>query len=303
MSVFTLVGCTPVDPDALRRQLQGEVVHIVRDDLLGESVARPPQPASIPPLFDAESAAAIDPVTTIDAPDCRCLMLECTRLSTPTRSTSTASTNAWIPDPAVSGAMPALATTTSEGAELGNAPIDRRRKGHAVTNIGDLSEGALALLLDQPSRLLEVLGPRERVLVGRDVRADVHCDDVGAFCRQHLRVRPPLASRRSADQHDLARYFCPSLAFPQNVNTSDRRAGRSCSRSSTAEWGNRCGARSSQIRLTHRLRLDALVPQHLRGVGAHNGRRGHPAASPDQTKAYDIERPIHEVPELIVVKP
>jgi len=47
----------------------------------------------------------------------------------------------------------------------------------------------------------------------------------GAFCRQHLRVRPPLASRRSADQHDLARLLCPSLAFPQNVNTSDPQGG------------------------------------------------------------------------------
>ena len=50
-----------------------------------------------------------------------------------------------------------------EAAELGDAAIDRGRQRRAVTDIGDLGERALALLLDQPGRLVEVLGSRERI--------------------------------------------------------------------------------------------------------------------------------------------
>src|SRR5271163_3956896 len=57
--------------------------------------------------------AALEPITMTDAPACRCLRLAWTRLSTPTKSTSTASAKAWAGSPAVSGQMPALATTTS----------------------------------------------------------------------------------------------------------------------------------------------------------------------------------------------
>ena len=75
-----------------------------------------------------------------------------------------------------------------ELAELGDAPIDRRGQRRTVADVGDLGERALALLLDQPGGLVEILGPRERVLVGLDVLADVHGDDVGALGGQQPRV-------------------------------------------------------------------------------------------------------------------
>ena len=77
--------------------------------------------------------------------------------------------------------MPALATTMSSFAELGDAAVDRSRQGGAVADVGDLGVRALAFLLDQPRSLVEVLGPRERILVGLDVLADVDGDDVGTF--------------------------------------------------------------------------------------------------------------------------
>ena len=107
---------------------------------------------------------------------------------TPTRSTSTASTNACGGRPGGHRADAGIGDHDVELAELGDAAIDRRRQRRAVADVGDLGERALALLLDQPRRLVEVLGPRERVLVGLDVRADVHGDDVGALGGEHPRV-------------------------------------------------------------------------------------------------------------------
>ncbi len=72
-----------------------------------------------------------------------------------------------------------------EMAELGYTSIDRRGQRRAVTDVGDLGVRALALLLDQPGCLVEVLGPRERILVGLDVFADVDGDDVGALGGKH----------------------------------------------------------------------------------------------------------------------
>ncbi len=68
-----------------------------------------------------------------------------------------------------------------EVAELGDTPIDRGGQRRAVADVGDLGVHPLAFLFDQPGCLVEVLGPRERILVGFDVFADVHGDDVGAL--------------------------------------------------------------------------------------------------------------------------
>ena len=150
----------------------------------------------MPLVFIDAMNAAIDPVTMIDAPACRCLRLACTRLSTPTRSTSTASTNACGGRPAVSGQMPALATTMSRWPNSATPAIDRGGQRRAVADVGDLGVRALALLLDQPGGLVEVLGPRERVLVGLDVFADVHGDDVGALGgQQSARATAPDRAR------------------------------------------------------------------------------------------------------------
>ena len=72
--------------------------------------------------------------------------------------------------------------------ELGYSAIDRRGQRRSVADVGDLGVRALSLLLHQPGRLVEILGPRERVLVGLDVRADVDGDDVGALGGKHPRV-------------------------------------------------------------------------------------------------------------------
>ena len=114
-------------------------------------------------------------------------MLACTRLRTPTRSTSTASTNACGGRPAVSGQMPALATTMSRWPSR-DTPIDRRGQRGAVPDVGDLGVRPLAFLLHQSGGLVEVLGPRERILVGLDVVADVDRDDVGTLGGQQSRV-------------------------------------------------------------------------------------------------------------------
>ena len=93
-----------------------------------------------------------------------------------------------------------------EVTELGHAAIDRRRQGRAVADVGDLGVSALAFLLHQPGCLVEILRPCERILVGLDVLADVHGDDVGALGGQQSCMRPPLTSRGSADQRHLARH-------------------------------------------------------------------------------------------------
>ena len=77
--------------------------------------------------------------------------------------------------------MPALATTMSRWPNSATPAIDRGRQRRAVADVGDLGVRALAFLFDQPRGLVEVLGPRERILVGLDVLADVDGDDVGAL--------------------------------------------------------------------------------------------------------------------------
>ena len=105
----------------------------------------------------------------IDAPDFRCLTLTCTRLSTPTRSTSTASTKAWIPEARSQRRDAGIGDHDVEPAEFGNTFVDRRGECGTIADVSDLRERAPALLLDQSSGLVEVLGPRQRVLVGLDV--------------------------------------------------------------------------------------------------------------------------------------
>ena len=114
MSVLTLVGWIALTRICSGARVASEIVDIVCDNLFGEGVARTAGPPSMPAVFIAVAMnAATDPVTMIDAPACRCFMLACTRLMTPTRSTSTASTNACGGSPAVNGQIPALATTMS----------------------------------------------------------------------------------------------------------------------------------------------------------------------------------------------
>ena len=75
-----------------------------------------------------------------------------------------------------------------EMSQLGDAAIDRGRQRRAVADIGDCRDHALPFLLDQPGGLVQIFGPRQRVLVGLDVLADVHRDDVGALSGQHPRM-------------------------------------------------------------------------------------------------------------------
>ena len=83
-----------------------------------------------------------------------------------------------------------------ELAELGDTAIDRGGQRRAVADVGDLGVHALAFLLDQPGGLVEVLRPRERILVGLDVLADVHGDDVGALGgKQSVRATAPDRAR------------------------------------------------------------------------------------------------------------
>jgi hypothetical protein len=101
---------------------------------------------------------------------------------------------------------PGIGDHDVEAPELGNPPVDRRRQRGAVADVRDLGVGALTLLLDQSGGLVEVLRPRQRILVARDVRADVDGDDVRALGSEQLGVRSTLTTRRSADQRHLAGY-------------------------------------------------------------------------------------------------
>ena len=148
--------------------------------------------------------AAIEPVAMIDAPAFRCFMLACTRFMHADqvhvdgvderlrRQARGQRTDARVGDDDV------------ELPELGDAAVDRCRQGGAVADIGDLGVRTPAFLLYQPRRLVEVLGPGERILVGLDVCADVDGDDVGTFCGEQLRVRSALSPRRTTDQRYLA---------------------------------------------------------------------------------------------------
>ena len=75
-----------------------------------------------------------------------------------------------------------------------------------VANVRDGGEHTLALFLDQSRGLLEVLRPGQRVLVGVDVFAQVHRDDVGALRGEHPGVRTPLTACGSTDYGNLARH-------------------------------------------------------------------------------------------------
>src|SRR2546430_582171 len=97
--------------------------------------------------------------------------------------------------------------------ELGDAPVDRSCQHRAVTNVSDRGDRALPFLLDEPRGLVKILRPGQRVLVGLDVCAQVHRDDVGALCGKHSRVRPPLTARGSADHSDFARYSAHRRSF------------------------------------------------------------------------------------------
>src|SRR3981189_1334218 len=175
----------------------------------------------MPVVFIDDMNAALDPITTIDAPACRCLRLECPRLSTPTRSTSTASANACGGKPAVSGQMPALATTMSRrpsSATPRSIAADRATRAPTpavagVPRVCARGDYALALLLAEPGGLVEILRASQRVFVGLDVRAQVNGDDVGAFGRQHSRVRATLTARGPTDYRDLARYSAHRRPF------------------------------------------------------------------------------------------
>src|ERR1700733_469448 len=90
--------------------------------------------------------------------------------------------------------------------EFGDTLVDCGGHGGPVPNIGYRGESALPLLLDQPRRLVEILRPRQRILIGFDVRAQIHRNDVCALGGQHSRVRAPLTPRSAADHGYLARY-------------------------------------------------------------------------------------------------
>ena len=100
-----------------------------------------------------------------------------------------------------------------EMTELRDAPVDRRRQCRAVTDVGDLGDDALALLLDQTRGFVEIFRPGQRVLVRFDVLAQVHRDDVGALGGEHSRMRAALTTRGSADYRDLACHPAHSRSF------------------------------------------------------------------------------------------
>ena len=109
--------------------------------------------------------------------------------------------------------MPALATDDVEMPELGDALVDGGRQCHAVPHVGDRGEGALPFLLDQSRGLVEVLRSGQRILVGFNVRTQVHRNNVGPLRGKHACVRTPLTARGSADHGHLARHPAHSPSF------------------------------------------------------------------------------------------
>ena len=115
-------------------------------------------------------------------------MLACTRLSTPTQVHVDRVDERLRWKARGQRADAGIGDHDVEATELGHTSIDRRGQRRAVTDVGDLGVRALSLLLHQPGGLVEVLGPREGILVGLDVLADVDGNDVGALGGKHPRV-------------------------------------------------------------------------------------------------------------------
>ena len=148
--------------------------------------------------------AATDPVATIDAPAVRCLMLACTRFMHADEIHIDGVDESLRRKARGQRADTGVGDDDVELPELGDPAIDRRRECGAVADVGDLGVDTPAFLLHESRGLVEVLRSGERVLVGRDVLADVDGDDVGAFRGEQLRMRPALTPGGSADQRYLA---------------------------------------------------------------------------------------------------
>jgi hypothetical protein len=90
-----------------------------------------------------------------------------------------------------------------EASELLDPVGDRLPHRRTFAHVDHDRVCADALLLDQSSGLVEVLGPRERVRVALDVRADVQCDDARAVRGEIHRMRTTPAARRARHHGDL----------------------------------------------------------------------------------------------------
>jgi hypothetical protein len=115
--------------------------------------------------------------------------------------------------------MPATpaAVTDVELAEFGQSALQSRLQPRGVADVGLRNHYSLTGFLDQPRGLVEILPGGHRVADGVDVAADVDRDDVGALLGQPDGVTPALATARSRDECDLARY--PALRFSHNFSS------------------------------------------------------------------------------------
>ena len=180
-----------VDADLLGSQLHGEVVDVVRDNLLGEPVAGTARSDPMPLVLAASPCRPRpNPVAMIDAPRVQVRHAACMSVDHADQVDVDRVDEGLRRTPAAIGHMPALATTMSS-APSSATPSSTAARHAAVRGRRRGRSRAPVLLLDQPVGLGEVLGPRERVLVGGDVRADVEGDDVGALRGSKSRVASP----------------------------------------------------------------------------------------------------------------
>jgi hypothetical protein len=118
---------------------------------------------------------------------------------------------------------PGLGHHDVQPAQLADALLQRRRQLRPLPHVGLHRHDPPVLRLDQPDRLLQVIGRRKRVLERRDVMREVDRDDVGAFLRQPHRVTAALTACRPRDEGDLALYTTHARASLRPV--ADRLGG------------------------------------------------------------------------------
>ncbi len=89
-------------------------------------------------------------------------------------------------------------------AELVDTRLQDVLERRAIPDVGLLGDDAGTGVLDELDRGGQIVGSGHRVGHRRDLVAEVHRDDVGAFGRQLHRVRAALTAGRASDEGDLA---------------------------------------------------------------------------------------------------
>lgn len=111
---------------------------------------------------------------------------------------------------------PGLGDHGVEPPQLGHPLGDRRLQRGRIPDVRLAGDDPPAELLHLPHRLVQVRLGGQRVAVGRDVRAQVHGDDVGALRGEPDRMGPALTARGPGDEDDLVLHSTHGGLLPSN---------------------------------------------------------------------------------------